>query len=137
MIAPGWARSMAIWNARRSDSRWASGSMVASSQWRLVSLQLRQKCFNVEMTPSAWMPFTDSAASTALCHGSSDRYSKLRPLRGSRIRLIPPASCTLKPRLRASWPIAPPDARASAGLKLAPRAMHAGIAVAVSPSRPT
>src|SRR5215475_12879432 len=82
------------------------------------------------------MPLTDSAARTALCHGSSERYSKLRPLRGSRARLFPPASCTLKPRLRASRPIAPPEARASVGLKLAPSAIHAGIAVAVSPSRP-
>ena len=83
------------------------------------------------------MPLTDSAARRAVCHGSSEMYSKLRPLRGSRARLAPPASCTLKPRLLASRPIAPPEARASAGLKLAPRAMHAGMAVAVSPSRLT
>jgi hypothetical protein len=40
MIAPGCERSIAIWNASRSDSRCAAGSMMASSQWRLVSLQL-------------------------------------------------------------------------------------------------
>ena len=68
---------------------------------------MRQKCLTVEITPSAWMPLTDSAASRALCQGSSERYSKLRPLPGSRMRFSSPASCTLNPRLRASRPIAP------------------------------
>ena len=109
--------------------------MIASSQWRFVSLQLSEKCLTVEITPSPWMPATDSPASTPLSSGSSDRYSKLRPLRGSRARLAPPASITLKPRLRASRPTIAPDARASSGLKLAPSASAAGSAVAVSPSR--
>ncbi|CFE39785.1 Uncharacterised protein [Mycobacterium tuberculosis] len=77
----------------------------------------------------------DSAAIVALNNGSSERYSKLRPLRGSRARLIAPASCTLNPRLRASRPIALPEDRASTGLKLAARARPAGSAVAVSPGR--
>jgi hypothetical protein len=40
----------------------------------------------------------------AASRGSSPPYSKLRPLRGSRSRLIPPASRTLKPLRRASLP---------------------------------
>ena len=135
MTEPGWARSIAISKASRSDSRCAAGSMMASSQCRLVSLQFSEKCLIVEITPSAWIPLIDSATSTALSSGSSEMYSKLRPLRGSRARLIPPASITLNPRLRASRPTIPPDSRASAGLKLAPSAMPAGSAVAVSPSR--
>ena len=135
MTEPGWARSMAISNASRSDSRCAAGSMIASSQWRLVSLQFSEKCLTVEMTCSPWMPLTDSAPRTPVSQGSSDRYSKLRPLRGSRCRLRPPASWTLRPLLRASLPTICPDRRASSGLKLAPRAIDAGSAVAVSPSR--
>ena len=49
--------------------------------------------------------------------------------------LMPPASCRLNPRLRASRPTIPPAARANSGLKLAPNARPAGSAVAVSPSR--
>ena len=45
---------------------------------------------------------------------------KARPLRGSGARLIPPASWTLNPRIRASLPIAAPPSRASCGLKLEP-----------------
>ncbi len=135
MTEPGCPRSMAISNASRSDSRCAAGSMIASSQWRLVSLQFSEKCLIVEITPSPWMPAIASPASTPLSSGSSERYSKLRPLRGSRARLTPPASITLRPRLRASRPTIAPEARASAGLKLAPRAMPAGSAVAVSPGR--
>ena len=109
--------------------------MSASSQWRLVSLQFSERCLIVEITPSPWIPAIASPASTPLSSGSSERYSKLRPLRGSRARLTPPASITLRPRLRASRPTIAPEARARAGLKLAPSAMPAGRAVAVSPGR--
>ena len=71
MIDPGEERSTAIWKASRSDSRWAAGSITASSQWRLVSLQLRLKCLSVEITPSPWMPLTASAASAPASSGSS------------------------------------------------------------------
>ena len=42
---------MASSKASRSDSRCAVGSMIASTQWRLVSWQLSEKCLIVEMTP--------------------------------------------------------------------------------------
>ncbi|COW24683.1 Uncharacterised protein [Mycobacterium tuberculosis] len=51
ITAPGCDRSMTISNANKSDSRCASGSMTASSQCRLVSLQFSEKCFVVAMTP--------------------------------------------------------------------------------------
>ena len=59
---------------------------------------------------------------SSLSTGSSDRYSKLRPHRGARIRFIPPPQSTLKPRDRASRPVKAPDIRASAGSKVAPSA---------------
>ena len=46
-----------------------------------------------------------AATMLAANSGSSPPYSKLRPLRGSRARLIPPANMTLKPLRRASSPI--------------------------------
>src|SRR5262245_58391937 len=55
---------------------------------------------------------------------------KARPLRGSHAWLIPPASWTLNPRIRASLPIAAPPSRASCGLKLEPIKIDAGNAVA-------
>ena len=46
-----------------------------------------------------------AATMLAANSGSSPPYSKLRPLRGSRARLIPPANMTLKPLRLASSPI--------------------------------
>ena len=43
--------------------------MIASSQWRLVSLQLSEKCLIVEITPSPWIPAIDSAGE----HGAQQR----------------------------------------------------------------
>ncbi|MCY1275707.1 hypothetical protein D9M70_243570 [compost metagenome] len=135
MIEPGSARSMAIWKASRSDSRCAAGSITASSQWRFFSLALSEKCLTMEITPSPWVPLMASAATAALSSGSSERYSKLRPLRGSRVRFMPPPSSTLKPLDLASRPSMAPVSRASSRLKLEARARLAGSAVAVSPSR--
>ncbi len=64
---------------------------------------------NLDYAKVDWMPLIEAATSVPVSSGSSDRYSKVRPLRGSRIRLAPPASSTLKPLARASAPIiAPP-----------------------------
>ena len=75
----------------------------------------------VEITPSPWIPLIDSAASIELSTGSSERYSKLRPLRGSLVRLMPPASRTLNPLLQASRAIMRPLARAELGIEARPK----------------
>ncbi len=62
-----------------------------------------------------WMPRTCSPTIVPASSGSSPPYSKLRPLRGSRARLTPPASMTLKPSARASLPIMRPPSNAIFG----------------------
>ena len=79
-----------------------------------------------------WMPAIEAPPRRPLRSGSSLRYSKVRPPRGSRIRFTPPASMTLKPLALASAPITAPAARIISGSKLAPWAMPEGKAVAPS-----
>ncbi len=80
------------------------------------------------------MPRIEAASSRPPSRGSSPRYSKLRPFRGSRARLAPPASSTLKPFWRASLPIMAPPSNARAGLKVEARARPEGRGVASSRS---
>ncbi len=97
MTAPGRPRSIAISKASRSDSRIAAGSMRASSTTRSVSWALRAKCLMVEMRPRLCAPAIMLPAISPVSSGSSEKYSKLRPPRGSRMRLAVPPRRTLKP----------------------------------------
>ena len=63
--------------------------------------------------------------------GSSPWYSKLRPLRGSRMMSLPPPSETLKPWSRVSRPMTAPNSYASFGSQVAVSASDAGSAVAM------
>ncbi|MNR50998.1 hypothetical protein D3C85_1706010 [compost metagenome] len=58
--------------------------MMLSTMEREVSALLAMKCLMVVPTPWAWAPFTSAAPITPDTRGSSEKYSKLRPLRGSR-----------------------------------------------------
>src|SRR4051812_2774709 len=78
-------------------------------------------------------PAIASPASTPASSGSSPRYSKLRPQRGSRVRLAPPPSSTLNPLALASAPTIAPAAPASFGSQLEARDSPDGRPVAPSP----
>ena len=135
MTEAGLPRSMAIWKASRSLSRSAASSIRASATIRPVSCALSAKCLIVEAIPFDWMPAICAPASRPASSGSSPRYSKLRPPHGSRVRLTPPASITLKRLARASAPIIAPPACRISGSKLAALARPEGSAVATSPLR--
>src|SRR5215470_409700 len=76
------------------------------------------------------MPLIIAPATAPASSGSSPAYSKLRPLRGSRVRLTPGPSNTLKPFARASAPIMAPARSASATSNVAAMARPDGNGVA-------
>jgi hypothetical protein len=86
---------------------------------RPVSWPFSAQCLMVEMMLLDWMPRIWAPTIVPASSGSSPPYSKLRPLRGSRARLTPPASWTLKPEERASEPIIAPPLKASSGFQVA------------------
>ena len=135
MTLAGRPCSIAISNANRSASRAAAGSIRASSTTRSVSCAFRAKCLTVAMTWRLCTPATAFPAMSPVSSGSSEKYSKLRPPRGSRIRSAAPPSSTEKPLPRASAPTASPCRRAKSGSQLEASARSEGIAVAVSPDR--
>ena len=132
MTLPGRPHSMPISKARRSDSRAAAGSIRASSTTRSVSWAFRAKCLIVEITPWLCAPSIAAPTMSPVRSGSSEKYSKSRPPRGSRMRLAAPPSRTLKPLARASAPTASPCRRARARSQVDASARLDGIAVAVS-----
>src|SRR5215208_6012588 len=72
------------------------------------------------------MPWIIAAPRTPERTGSSERYSKLRPHSGERLRLMPGPSTTATPWARASRPSASPTRRASCGSQDDPTAQAAG-----------
>ena len=135
MTAPGRPCSIPISKARRSDSRAAAGSIRASSTTRSVSWSLRAKCLMVERMWRLCAPAIIAPAMRPVTSGSSEKYSKMRPPRGSRTRFAAPPSRTLNPLPLASAPTASPWRRASERSQLDASARSDGIAVAVSPGR--
>ena len=111
--------------------------MRTSIRLRPVSWSLSAKCLTVEMTWLLWMPAICAPASIPDSRGSSPGYSKVRPLRGSRIKLTAPPSITLNPRARASAPIMAPPSRTRSRSQVAPMAIPDGNAVAPGLSTPS
>ena len=69
-------------------------------------------------------------------HGSSPKYSKLRPLSGVRMMFTPGPSMMCLPRALASCPMVAPNSRASAGSHVAARHPFVGMNVTKSSVRP-
>src|SRR5579884_1721533 len=82
------------------------------------------------MTPCCWMALTSAVARRPVSRGSSPKYSKLRPLRATRVMFRPGPSSKFSPRSATSWPTTSPNCVARAGSQEAAMARAAGMAVA-------
>jgi len=84
------------------------------------------------MTFCDWMPLTAGRTSVRPRKGSSpERYSKLRPLRGTRATLTPGPSCTLAPFSLNSLPMPAPHSNIASTSQEAAMARPEGQAVEV------
>ena len=104
MTVHGCASSTTRWKARRYTSRSGRSSTSELARMRSCSASLPAKCFSDVPTPSPCTPRTQAVARAALSTGSSEKYSKFRPPRGSRLMFTPRPEQhpdPLRPRLPA------------------------------------
>ena len=80
----------------------------------MCSWLLQAKCFTQAPGPADWSPRTQAAPSFPARSGSSEKYSKLRPHRGPRLRFTPGPSTRSTPSPTASSPMARPMSESSA-----------------------
>src|SRR5256884_4338761 len=80
--------------------------------------------------PCAWIACTSATESWPARYGSSPKYSKLRPLRGTRVMFTPGASIRCSPRSATSCPAIVPKLVAAAVFHAADIASAEGSAVA-------
>src|SRR5205823_4992674 len=81
-------------------------------------------------TPRFWIACTSATDNWPDRYGSSPKYSKLRPLRGTRVTFTPGASMRFSPRSATSWPAIVPKFVAAAVSQVADIASAEGSAVA-------
>ena len=88
-------------------------STTVSRRIRKPSWLFTAKCLAQAPTPSAWMPRTSATAALPDSSGSSEKYSKLRPPAGWRLRFSPGPSSTPTSAARVSRPSARPTSSMS------------------------
>ena len=99
---------------------------------RFVSWLFSTQCLAFAMTPCDWIPRMTGCTSWWPSMGSSpERYSKLRPLRGTRARHKPGPSCTFEPLARNSLPMPTPHSSMAATSQEAAMVRPEGQAVEV------